>query len=56
VIPLFDIRLSVRMPETVKAVVRAPQNEALVYEQKGDRVEFVLPRLDGRQLIALSFA
>jgi hypothetical protein len=56
VIPLHDVRLSVRVPEKVEEVARVPENKPLGFEQKDGRVELVLPRLDGHQMIALYFA
>ena len=56
VIPLHDVRLSVRVPEKVEEVARVPENKPLGFEQKDGRVELVLPRLDGHQMIALDFA
>jgi hypothetical protein len=56
VIPLYEIKVSVKAPQTVKAVARIPEQKTLTYEQKGDRVEFVVPKLVGHQMIALNFA
>jgi hypothetical protein len=56
VIPLYDVRLSVRVPEKVEEVVRVPEDKLLDFEQKDGRVELVLPRLDGHQMIALDIA
>ena len=55
VIPLYDVRVSVKIPHKVEAVMRVPEQEPLLYEQKGERVEFVLPKLAGHQMIALTF-
>jgi hypothetical protein len=56
VVPLYDVTVSVKVPQAVRGVVCVPENEPLTFEHKGDRVEFVLPRLVGHQMIALSFA
>jgi hypothetical protein len=55
VIPLYDVKVSVRVPQHVEAVTCVPEREALAFERKGDRVEFVLPELVGHQMIALDF-
>ncbi len=56
VIPLYDVRVSVKVPKKVEAAMCVPELAPLTYEQKGDRVEFVLPKLDGHQMVALKFA
>jgi hypothetical protein len=56
VIPLYDVQVSVKVPHAVKALTRVPEQEALTYDQKGDRIEFVLPELVGHQMIALDFS
>jgi hypothetical protein len=54
VIPLYDVRVSVKVPYQVEAAMRVPEQEPLPYEQKGERVEFVLPKLVGHQMVALT--
>jgi len=53
VIPLYDTAVSVRVPGIVKSVVAVPQGEALPFEMHGGRVEFVVPSIDGHQMIEL---
>ncbi|MBN1868123.1 beta-galactosidase trimerization domain-containing protein [Candidatus Sumerlaeota bacterium] len=53
VIPLHDLRVSIQAPEGVQSVVRAPEEEPLEFEVRDGRVEFVLPRLDGHQMVAI---
>jgi hypothetical protein len=55
VIPLYEVKISIKVPQQVKAVTLVPKQEALTYDQQGDRVEWVLPKLDGHQMIALQF-
>lgn len=55
VIPLYNLKASVRVPQKVREVVAVPQNMSIAFEQKGGRVEFTLPKLDGHQIIALNF-
>ena len=55
VIPIFDVKISVRAHESVGKVVCVPEQKALEFTQKDGRVEFVLPKLEGHQMIALSF-
>lgn len=56
VIPLYQVRVSVKAPQPVKSALCVPEGEALPFEQKGGRVEFVLPKLHGHQMVALHFA
>jgi hypothetical protein len=55
VIPLYGVKVSVKVPQKVKAVMCVPEQETLTYDQQGDRVEFVLSELVGHQMIALEF-
>ena len=54
VIPLHDLRVSVRAGEGVKAVKCVPEGEPLDFEHKRGRVEFVLPKLVGHQMVEVS--
>jgi len=53
VIPLYDLRVSVRAPRAVTAVTCVPEGGVLAFEAKDGRVEFVLPKLMGHQMIAV---
>ena len=55
VLPLYDIQVSVWVPEEVLDVTCVPEQEFLVVERVGGRVEFVLPKLVGHQMIVLRF-
>jgi hypothetical protein len=55
VIPLHDVAISVRVPGVVTHVATAPQGEALPFTMRGDRVEFVVPTIQGHQMIELGF-
>ena len=55
VIPLYAVKVSVKAPQEVKAVTLVPEQESLAYEQQGDRIEFVTPKLVGHQMVALDF-
>jgi len=61
VIPLYDLKVSVRVPQKVKAVTCVPEEQPadeyirLPFEWIGDRVEFVVPKLVGHQMVALNF-
>jgi hypothetical protein len=53
VIPLFDIKVSLLTPRPVKDVTCVPSQEQLPFARKGDRTEFVVPKLMGHQMVAL---
>jgi hypothetical protein len=55
VIPLFNIPVSVKVPAAVQSVVCVPQQEALDFRQQDGRVEFVVPSLEGHQMVVLHF-
>ena len=52
VIPLYNVKISIKSRK-IKAVFCVPEQEPLPFDQKNERVEFVLPRLVGHQMIAL---
>jgi len=53
VIPLDDVQVSVKVPGAVTGVACVPEAVPLAYRQTGDRVEFVLPKLVGHQMVVL---
>ncbi|WP_028563798.1 alpha-amylase family protein [Paenibacillus pinihumi] len=53
IIPLHDIKSSVRLPAAAKRVYLAPQGEELAFEQNGNIVSYVLPRLECHQMIVI---
>jgi hypothetical protein len=55
VIPLHQVAVSVRVPGDVRSVTLVPQMEDLPFELRGGRAEFVVPRVDGHQMVALAF-
>lgn len=55
VIPIFDVGVSVRVDKDVKGVVTAPAGDALDFEQAHGRVSFTLPKLEGHEMVVLTF-
>lgn len=53
IIPLSDVRLSVRCGAKVRRVSLVPGNEALPFQRVGERVEFIVPRVSGHQMVCL---
>lgn len=56
VIPIFDVGVSVRASEKVKAVATAPGGQALKFVQADGQVSFVLPKLKGHEMVVVQFA
>ena len=55
VIPIYDVKVSVRIPEKVKRVEKVPHKKSVKFKTNGDRVDFMLDVLDGHQMLALSY-
>jgi hypothetical protein len=53
VIPIFDVKASVRVDRKVRAVACVSHNRPLGFSQTEGRVEFVLPKLEGHQIIVM---
>jgi hypothetical protein len=56
VIPLHDLRLSVRAPGEVRGAALVPDGGELACERRDGRIELHVPRLDGHALVALDLA
>ena len=56
VVPLLGVKVSLRVPKHVRRVETAPQGARLAFTEKAGRVEFVLPRLEGHQMVAVSWS
>ncbi|HWQ54188.1 MAG TPA: hypothetical protein VN442_10925, partial [Bryobacteraceae bacterium] len=56
VIPIHDVKVSLRTPKTVRDVSLAPQGTALKFTTANGRTDFVLPKLEGHQMVAVRFA
>lgn len=55
VIPLHDISLALRCPDSVQAVRTVPEGEALPFTREGDILRFTLPKLTGHQMVEVSW-
>ena len=54
VIPLYDLGVSVRADSPVTSVTCVPQGETLEFTEKDGRINFILPKLEGHQMIELA--
>lgn len=54
-IPLYNIDVSVKVDKHVKQVLCVPQEEVLPFEVQDGRVNFVIPSVEGHQMVELDF-
>ncbi len=55
VFPVYDIAVSVRAAKKVRRVTKVPTDTSIPFSERNGRTEFSLDRLEGHQMIALSF-
>lgn len=55
VIPLYNIKVSVKAPENLEDIILVPKGSQLNFELKDGRVEFIVPKINGHQMIAISY-
>lgn len=56
VIPLYNVKCSVRVEEAVRSVELVPAGGEIEYQTAGQRIEFTVPEVRGHQMIVISFA
>ncbi len=54
VIPLHDVKVSVRTSRSPSAVRLVPENQPIVWQYEDGYVRFEAPRLDGRQMVQIA--
>jgi hypothetical protein len=54
IIPVYNLKVSVRSERKVNSVMLVPQNQAIPFKVNNQRVEFDLKELNGHQMIAFS--
>jgi len=55
VIPLYNLKVSIKVTKEVREVECVPEHKPLEFKVKDGRVEFILPELNGHQMISLNF-
>lgn len=55
VIPLYEVKVSVKVSENIQNVMLVPEQANLKYELKDGRVDFTVPKVNGHQMIAIEF-
>jgi hypothetical protein len=53
VVPIFEVPASVRVEGAVQTVELVPQREAVPFAMRGGRAEFVIPRVEGHQMVVI---
>ncbi|MBP8951010.1 MAG: beta-galactosidase trimerization domain-containing protein [Armatimonadetes bacterium] len=56
VIPIYDVHVSVAIDKEVTAVNLVPRVEQLQFKQADGRVEFVIPRINGHEMVEIRWA
>lgn len=56
VLPIYSLKTSVHVEGRVQSVKLVPQGVPLEFEEAGDRVQFVIPRVDGHQMVEIALA
>lgn len=54
-IPLYSITLSIKIPKAVNSVCSVPTQESIDFREHNGRIEFVVPKINGHQMVELSF-
>jgi hypothetical protein len=55
IIPLYNIDFSVKTEKKVKGVRMVPEGREIAFSQNKDRVEFCIDKINGHQMVELSF-
>jgi hypothetical protein len=55
VIPMYGVKVRVRVPDEVTEVSYVPRGETIAFKQDGDVVEFTALKVEGHQMIELKF-
>lgn len=55
ILPVYDTKVSLRLPKAVKGVYLAPQNTPLAYQAENGRITLTLPKFECHQMIVLDY-
>lgn len=55
IVPLYDVKASVALPQKIKRVYLAPQMEELPFAEEDGRVCYTVPKLDCHQMVVLEY-
>ena len=55
VIPLYNVKVSVKAEKKIKEVLCVPEMKKVRFKQRGGRIEFILQKVVGHQMVALQY-
>jgi hypothetical protein len=55
ILPVYDIKVTVRVPEKVKKLYLAPQMQELAFRQEDNAVSYTLPKLECHQMVVVEY-
>lgn len=55
VLPVYEVNVTVRVPETVSRVYLAPQMKELPFQVSGTAISYTVPKLDCHQIVVLEY-
>lgn len=55
ILPVYEVKVSVKVPHTVRKVYLAPQMEEITFKQEGDTVSYTVPKMECHQMVVLQY-
>ncbi|WP_106769282.1 beta-galactosidase trimerization domain-containing protein [Paenibacillus faecalis] len=55
IIPVYDIQVTLRLPEPIKRVYLAPQQQEIPFQQTGGTIVYTLPKVECHQMVVLEY-
>lgn len=53
--PIYDVKATVKVTEKIKKAYLAPQKQEIAFEQNGDTVSVVVPKVECHQMVVLDY-
>ncbi len=54
-IPLFNLSVEIQNRNDVQTVTLVPENQEIEFDQSGGKLKFILPEVNGHQMVAINF-
>lgn len=55
IVPLYDIHVTLRVPETIKRAYLTPQQQEISFQQTDDTIRYTLPKLECHQMVVFEY-
>lgn len=55
IIPIYDVNVELKVEREIKKVYLTPQNTELKFEQSGNVVKYIIPKLECHQMVVLDY-